>query len=205
MRIGVTLPTTAALTEPEAMTELASTAEEFGYDSLWVSDHVLVPHGSAFPPEHQLDALATLGWLAARTGRIAIGASVLILPYRDPVPTAKALSTIDWLSGGRLIVGVGVGWLAAEFEALGIPFAERGARTDEAMRTLRNLWETERSSFEGRWTRYRDMSSYPKASPSRQGTIPLLVGGNTRAAIGRAARLGDGWHPLNLAPTALAV
>ena len=209
MRIGVSLPKARPLTEPAAVAALAKAAEEMGFSTVWVSDHVLVPSGVAFPPRHQLDALALLGWLAARTERVAIGVSVLILPYRDPISTAKALSTIDWLSGGRLVAGVGVGWLEAEFDALGIPFAERGARTDEAMRVLRNLWETEESSFAGRWTRYSHMASVPKASPNRpagssgQGTIPLLVGGNSAAAIRRAARLGDGWHPLNLPLRAL--
>src|SRR5215218_1537785 len=182
MLIGVSLPKARPLTEPAAFAALATAAEEMGFSTVWVSDHVLVPSGVAFPPRHQLDALALLGWLAARTERIAIGVSVLILPYRDPISTAKALSTIDWLSGGRLVAGVGVGWLEAEFDALGIPFGERGARTDEAMRVLRNLWETEESSFAGQWTRYASMASVPKASPRRSAgepTIPLLVGGNS--------------------------
>lgn len=204
MHVGVTLPTTRPLTYPEAIAELAASAEDSGYASVWVSDHVLVPRGGDFPPQHQLDAIATLAYLAARTERIAIGPSVLVLPYRDPVPTAKALSTIDWLSGGRLVVGTGVGWLEAEFGALGIPFAERGARTDEAMRVLRNLWETETSSFEGRWNSYQRMASFPKSAPGREGTIPMLVGGNSQKAIERAARLGDGWHPLGLSPARLA-
>ena len=127
VRVGVTLPTTRSLTYPEAIAELAASAEDSGYASVWVSDHVLVPSGRDFPPQHQLDAKATLAYLAAHTKRSAIGSSVLVLPYRDPVPVDKALSTIDWLSGGRLVVGVGVGWLEAEFGALGIPFAERGA------------------------------------------------------------------------------
>lgn len=204
MRVGVTLPAAPSLTRPEAVADLATGAEELGYASVWVSDHVLVPRSRDFPPQHQLDALATLAYLAARTERIAIGTSVLVLPYRDPIPTAKALSTIDWLSGGRLVVGVGVGWLEAEFGALGVPFAERGARTDEAMRVLRNLWETETSSFEGRWNRYQGMASFPKSAPGREGTIPMLVGGNSQKAIERAARLGDGWHPLGRAPAKLA-
>lgn len=204
MRVGVTLPAASSLTRPEAIAELAASAEELGYASAWVSDHVLVPRSRHFPPQHQLDALATLAYLAARTERIAIGPSVLVLPYRDPIPTAKALSTIDWLSGGRLVVGVGVGWLEAEFGALGVPFAERGARTDEAMQVLRNLWETETSSFEGHWSRYQGMASFPKSAPGREGMVPMLVGGNSKRAIDRAARLGDGWHPLGLAPAKLA-
>jgi probable F420-dependent oxidoreductase len=133
-----------------------------------------------------------------------LGTSVLILPYRDPVFTAKFLSTVDYISGGRLVLGVGAGWLEPEFQALSVPFAERGPRTDEALRVIRNLWETETSSFEGHWKSYANMRMFPKAHPSRRGTIPIVVGGNGTASIRRAGELGDGWHPINLGPAELA-
>jgi probable F420-dependent oxidoreductase len=151
-----------------------------------------------------LEPLALLAWLAGRTGRITLGTSVLVLPYRDPVFLAKHLASIDVLSGGRLVVGVGVGWLEEEFAALSATFDDRGPVTDEYLAVLRNLWETETSSFDGRWKRYERMRLFPKAATGRASAIPLLVGGNTAAAIRRAATLGDGWHPINLAPAQLA-
>ncbi len=204
MRFGVAVPQAFAFLEPQAQQVLATRAEELGYDSLWVSDHIIVPEGSSYIPESMLEPLALLSWLAARTGSITLGTSVLVLPYRDPVFLAKHLATIDVLSGGRLVAGVGVGWLAEEFTALSAPYDERGAMTDEYLRVLRNLWETDTSTFGGRWKQYDGMRMSPKASPERSGTIPLLVGGNTGAAIRRAATLGDGWHPINLSPGQLS-
>jgi probable F420-dependent oxidoreductase len=159
-----------------------------------VSDHVLLPPGSHVPDDHQLDPLASLAWLAAATTRIGLGTSVLVLPYRAAAPTAKALATIDWLSDGRLIVGVGAGWLRAEFDALGVPFEDRGRLTDATIHALRSLW-----SGTG------ELTSLPAGAPRQRGTIPIVVGGSSRAALTRAARIGDGWHPLNLVGSALAV
>jgi alkanesulfonate monooxygenase SsuD/methylene tetrahydromethanopterin reductase-like flavin-dependent oxidoreductase (luciferase family) len=116
-----------------------------------------------------------------------------VLPYRGAAATAKSLATIDWLSVGRLIVGVGAGWLRAEFAALGVPFDERGLRTDEAIRALRDLWA-------GRG----ELTCLPAGAPERRGAIPILVGGSSGAALKRAARIGDGWHPLNLVGTSLS-
>ena len=185
--VGLALPTTPGLTSPPALAELARAAERLGYAHLWVSDHVLLPAGSHVPHDHQLDPFASLAWLAAHTREIRLGTSVLVLPYRGVAATAKTLSTIDWLSDGRLIVAVGAGWLRAEFEALGVPFERRGRLTDEAIAGLRELWAGE-----------GELTSLP-ARP-----IPIVVGGSSRAALRRAARLGDGWHPLNLVGDALA-
>jgi alkanesulfonate monooxygenase SsuD/methylene tetrahydromethanopterin reductase-like flavin-dependent oxidoreductase (luciferase family) len=147
--VGVALPTTRELTQPGAFAELARTAEGLGYAHLWVSDHVLLPRASHVPAGHQLDPLASLGWLAGYTERIGLGTSVLVLPHRGAAATAKALSTIDWLSAGRLIVGVGAGWLREELAALGVPFEERGRRTDETIRALRG--RPERNDPDPRW------------------------------------------------------
>ena len=205
MRFGVAIPQAFGFAAPEAQQLLATRIEELGFDSLWISDHILVPEGHDYIPETMLEPLALLSWLAARTGPgLTLGTSVLVLPYRDPVFLAKHLATVDVLSGGRLVVGVGVGWLEEEFEALGAPFAERGAMTDEYLRVLRDLWSTETSSFDGRWKRYERMRLFPKAAPERIGSIPLVVGGNSPVAIRRAAELGDGWHPINLSPGQLA-
>jgi probable F420-dependent oxidoreductase len=179
---------------------MARAVEDLGFDSLWVSDHIIVPEGSGYIPEFMDEPLATLAFIAAETRHVTIGTSVLIVPYRDPVFTAKFLSTVDYLSNGRLVVGVGAGWLEEEFTALGVPFEERGPRTDEYLRVYRNLWETETSSFEGKWKSYSNMRMFPKGGASRRGTIPIWVGGNGDPSVRRAAELGDGWHPINIGP-----
>ena len=191
--VGVAVPTTRELTRPAVLAKLARAAERFGYAHVWVSDHVLLPRTSHVPGGHQLDALVSLGWLAAHTERIGLGTSVLVLPHRGPAATAKALSTIDWLADGRLIVGVGAGWLREELGALGVPFEERGRRTDETIRILHDLWSDR-----------AELTSWPVGAGERSGPIPILVGGSSGAAMRRAARLGDGWHPLNLLPAQLA-
>jgi probable F420-dependent oxidoreductase len=191
--VGLALPTTPELTRPSALAELARTAEQLGYAHLWVSDHVLLPSRSHVPADHQLDPFASLAWLAAQTRQIRLGTSVLVLPYRGAAATAKTLATIDWLSDGRLIVGVGAGWLRAKFAALDVPFDERARRTDEAIRALRDLWA-------GRG----ELTCLPAGAPERRGAIPILVGGSSGAALKRAARIGDGWHPLNLVGTSLS-
>jgi probable F420-dependent oxidoreductase len=190
MRVGLALPIAPELNEPGAIGAFVRAAESLGFSSLWLSDHLLIPPGDFIPHRHQPDPLAMLGWLAATTDRVGIGTSVLVLPYRDPVVVAKAAGTADWLSGGRVTLGVGAGWLRAEFAALGIPFAERGARTDAALRRIRACW----AEKEG-------VSARPTSAPGH--AIPLIVGGNTPPAIRRAAALGDGWQPLNLTPAEL--
>jgi probable F420-dependent oxidoreductase len=191
--VGLAVPTTRELTQPAAFRRLARAAEDLGYAHLWVSDHVLLPRRSHVPGDHQLDPLVSLGWLAAATERIGIGSSVLVLPHRGAAATAKALATIDWLSGGRLVVGVGAGWLREELEALGVPFEHRGRVTDDTIRTLRKLWADR-----------GELTSWPAGAAERTGAIPILVGGSAPAARRRAAQLGDGWHPLNPLPAELA-
>jgi probable F420-dependent oxidoreductase len=203
MRYGVAIPHANRFARPGAIRAMARVVEDLGFDSIWVSDHIIVPEGSGYIPEFMDEPLAVLSYLAAETNHVTIGTSVLIVPYRDPVFAAKFLSTVDYLSEGRLVVGIGAGWLEEEFAALGVPFAERGPRTDEYLRVYRNLWETETSSFEGSWKRYDKMRMFPKQAEERRGTIPIWVGGNGAPSIRRAAELGDGWHPINLAPSQL--
>jgi len=200
VRYGVAIPHANAFATPDALRSMARAVEDLGFDSLWVSDHIIVPEGSGYIPEFMDEPLATLAFIAAETRHVTIGTSVLIVPYRDPVFTAKFLSTVDYLSNGRLVVGVGAGWLEEEFTALGVPFEERGPRTDEYLRVYRNLWETETSSFEGKWKSYSNMRMFPKGGASRRGTIPIWVGGNGDPSVRRAAELGDGWHPINIGP-----
>jgi probable F420-dependent oxidoreductase len=191
--VGLAVPTTRELTRPEVFAELATVAEGVGYAHLWVSDHVLLPRVSHVPGGHQLDPLTSLAWLAARTERIGLGTSVLVLPHRGAAATAKALSTVDWLSGGRVIVGVGAGWLREELAALGVPFEARGRVTDETIRTLRELWSDR-----------AELTSWPTGAAGRGEPIPIWVGGSSPAAMRRAARLGDGWHPISVLPARLA-
>jgi probable F420-dependent oxidoreductase len=200
MRYGVAIPHANRFAKPAAIRAMARVVEDLGFDSIWVSDHIIVPEGSGYIPEFMDEPLAVLSFLAAETKHVTIGTSVLIVPYRDPVFAAKFLSSVDYLSEGRLVVGIGAGWLQEEFSALGVPFEERGPRTDEYLRVYRNLWETETSSFEGQWKRYGKMRMFPKQAEGRRGTIPIWVGGNGAPSIRRAAELGDGWHPINLSP-----
>lgn len=200
MRYGVAIPQSNEFATADSLRAMAHAIEDLGFDSIWVSDHIIVPSGSSYIPEFMDEPFAVLAFLAAETSHIELGTSVIILPYRDPVFTAKFLGTVDYISNGRLTAGVGAGWLAEEFSALGVPFEERGPRTDEAIRVLRNLWEEETSTFSGRWKKYTNMRMFPKGAASRRGAIPILVGGNGRASIRRAGELGDGWHPINLAP-----
>jgi probable F420-dependent oxidoreductase len=200
MRYGVAIPQANQFASAEALRAMARAVEDLGFDSIWVSDHIIVQEGSSYIPEFMTEPLAVLAYLAGETRHVTIGTSVLIVPYRDPVFTAKFLSSVDYLSGGRLVMGAGAGWMVPEFDALGVPFAERGKRTDEYLRVIRNLWETDTSSFAGEYKRYERMRMFPKAAASRRGTIPIWVGGNGAASIRRAAELGDGWHPINLGP-----
>ena len=205
MRFGVCVPQSGRFLAADAQLRMARELEAMGYDSIWTSDHVIVPVGEGYIPELMHEPLALLAWLAAQTERVSIGVSVLVLPYRDPVFTAKFLSSLDVLAGGRLVLGVGAGWLRQEFDALSADYERRGAQTDEYLRVLRNLWETETSSFHGEWKHYDDMRMFPKAAREREGrTIPIIVGGNAPASVRRAAELGDGWHPIRMTPDELA-
>lgn len=204
MRFGVCVPQSGRFLDPEVQGRLASEIEALGYDSLWVSDHIIVPVGEGYIPEVMHEPLALLAWLAAQTERVTLGISVLVVPYRDPVFTAKFLASVDVLARGRLVLGVGVGWLKAEFDALSASHADRGPVTDEYLRVIRNLWETETSSFHGTWKHYENMRMFPKGDRNRTTPIPITVGGNAAPSIRRAAELGDGWHPINLTPDQLA-
>src|SRR6476660_2464327 len=148
MKLGICLPHYGRPIEVGRMLEVARRAEERGLDSVWVTDHVIVPEQSnVIYREDMLDPLAVLPWLAGVTSRVALGTSVVILPYRSPIPVAKLLASVDVLSGGRLIVGAAIGWLEGEFETLGVPFKERASRTDEALELFRTLWTEEQPTL----------------------------------------------------------
>jgi probable F420-dependent oxidoreductase len=193
LQIGLLL---GGIRTASALGELAARAEANGFDSLWVGDHI------AFPAPI-LDPLATLACFAAHTSRVALGTCVYLLPLRHPTTVAKSVASLDVLSGGRVIFGVGVGGeFPAEFEASGIPVNERGARANEGIRVLRALWRGEATGFEGRFFRFGPVRINPP--PARSGGPPIWVGGRSEAALRRAARLGDGWVGYLLSPEQFA-
>jgi probable F420-dependent oxidoreductase len=201
MRIGTSLLNNWGIEDPDAVVALGVRAEELGFDSVWTHDHV-------FNVGHVLDRiggrpyyepLTVLSFVAARTRRVKLGTSVLVLPYHNPIRLAKTVATLDVMSGGRVILGVGVGAIEAEMEAMGTAFKTRGPYTDEAIAVMRTLWRDEDPRFDGRFSRFAGMKFAPK--PGRE--IPIVIGGVSRAAIRRAARTGDGWQPIGLAPDAL--
>jgi probable F420-dependent oxidoreductase len=212
VRFGVNLPGGATASDPDAVRSVAQQAEALGFDAAWFSDHIVIPrevraaypyavdHVSTFSPDRPVhDVLSTLTFLAACTERIRLGPNVLIVPYRPPVQTAKQLAALDVLSKGRLILGVGVGWMEEEFEALNNPpFAERGAVTDEYIRAFKTLWTEDRPAFNGEYCRFREVGFLPK--PVQKPHPPIWVGGHTGPALRRAATLGDAWLPLGTFP-----
>lgn len=177
---------------PEHYRRIAETAEAAGFDSLWAGDHIAFHHPL-------LDVTVALATFAAVTERVFLGAGVLLLPLRAPALVAREFASLDYLSGGRVILGVGVGGeRAQDFEAVGVPVRERGARTDEAMLALRELFSGRPASFDGRFFAFDAISIEP--APAQPGGPPLWVGGRSDAAIRRAARLGDGWIPIWVSP-----
>ena len=196
MHFGVVLQHFREHASPEAIAEVARAAEDLGYDSVWVMDRIVVPD---VPETHQFtplvyDPFLTLTYVAAKTERIRLGTSVLIVPYRSPLVQAKLISTLDTLCHGRLIVGVGVGWLPQEFEALGIPFDRRGALANEYVEAMRLLWTSDGpASFHGPTVHFDNVLCEPKSVQLPH--PPLWIGGGSEAALHRAAKFGAAWHP----------
>src|SRR5918994_1774958 len=205
MDIGCHLPTQGPLATGEALTTFAREADRRGIASLWVSDHVIFPRtatgrypGGRFPhppDKPYLEPVVTLAAAAVCTARSRLGASVFILGHRHPVVMAKMLTSIDALSNGRLICGVGVGWWKEELEILGAPFHRRGRHADEALRVFMALWSEDNPSFEGEFFRFRDLGFAPK--PVQKPRPPIWVGGDSPGAFRRVVTLGDGWHATN--------
>lgn len=200
MKIAFSLSNNQGIEDVQTILRLAVRAEELGFDSVWASEHVFnvsyVYDRIGAKPYYE--PLAILGHIAAMTRTIALGTSVLVLPYHNPIRLAKTAATLDVLSGGRLILGVGVGVIEQELNAMGSPFAERGAITDEAIAIMKELWTQDDPSFQGKFHSFSGMKFSPK--PIQKPHIPLLIGGVSRAAIRRAARVGNGWHPTALPP-----
>jgi len=204
MRFGVTLTNNWGVDDVAGLVALGPRLESLGYDSVWVNHHVLnigyVHDRLGDKPYH--DALTVLTWVAARTERIRLGTSVLVMPYLQPMALAKTLASLDQLSGGRVIAGLGVGSLQAEHELLDqVPFAERGAYGDEFLQVMRTLWQDAEPHHTGKYFRLEGALFSPK--PLQQ-PLPVFIGGNGRPALRRVARYGQGWHPLGMTPDRLA-
>ncbi len=215
MRFGFALPGRGPLARPDVVLKLAEKADALRYSSVFVTDHVVIPvtYDSKYPyapsgkpagdwSQGYLEPLALMSFLAGATSRVRLGTSVLVIPYRNPVVTAKMLATLDVMSGGRVILGAGVGWLREEFEALhSPPFGERGRVTDEYLRLMKECWTREPVEWSGTHYRMARVSVLPK--PLQKGGIPIWTGGHTDAALRRAGELADGWHPIGHRPPAI--
>ncbi len=201
MQFGVALPNFGKFADKQFMVELSRAAEALGYDSLWASDHVVIPHSHEGFGDTFYDPLITLSYIAAHTSKITLGTSVMILPYRNPIVLAKCLATLDVLSGGRLILGVGAGWLRDEFDALGVAYEQRGPMTDEYIEIIKKLWSEDAPVHKGDYYQFREIGFFPKPLQDRGPRI--WVGGGSNAAIRRAAQYGDGWHPVGTDPESL--
>jgi probable F420-dependent oxidoreductase len=209
------MPTAAPFATPELLAVLASEAEARGVHRIWVGEHVVLfdEYGSHYPYAEDgrmpappgtglLEPLSTLSFLAAHTTTVRLGTAIMLLPQRNPVYTAKEVATLDWLSGGRVDLGVGVGWLKEEFEAVNVPWPRRGARTDQYLQVLRTLWCDDPSSFEGDLYQLPPCSMFPK--PIQDPHPPIHIGGESDAALRRVAQAAQGWHTFNRLPEDLA-
>ncbi len=215
MKFDLWLPTASPMTTPELLDAVAEGAEARGIGTIWVGEHVVLfeqyesryPYAEdgripAPPGSGLLEPLVTLTYLASRTSSVRLGTAMLLLPQRNPVYVAKEVSTLDWLSGGRVDLGIGVGWLKEEFDALNVPWERRGRRTDEYLEVLRTLWVDNPSEYHGDTYDLPACEMYPK--PVQQPHPPIHIGGETPAALRRTARLGQGWHTFNRSPGELA-
>lgn len=199
MTAGVHLPQAGPAASGEAMTRAARLAEELGYADVWVSDHLVVPSGAKYPPSaYVYEPLTALAWVAAATKRVGLGTTVLVLPMRNPIHVAKSIATIDLMSGGRFILGTAAGWLKAEFDAIGVPFDERGLRTDEAIEIIRHVWTNDHMTIDFPIHGIHMESIRAQPQPKRQ--IPIWIGGHADIALRRAITVGDGWHGAFLSP-----
>ncbi|HYY73871.1 MAG TPA: LLM class F420-dependent oxidoreductase [Solirubrobacterales bacterium] len=206
MKFGIAYANAGPFGFPEPLAHLARTAEEVGIESIWTVEHVVIPVGyqSKYPydpsgkipgPENVPipDPILPLAFAAAVTKTLRLATGILILPQRHPIYVAKEVATLDVLSGGRVILGIGIGWLSEEFDAVGVPFAERAARTRESVQAIRSLWKDTPEAFEGKFFRWGPLESNPK--PVQKPGVPIVVGGHGERAARRAARYGDGFFP----------
>jgi len=200
MKFGLCLPNFGGKIGTAGLLELSMTAEELGLDSVWATDHVIMPRVLKSPYDELLEPFITLSFIAARTSRLKLGTSIIVLPQRNPFLVAKQAATLDQFSRGRVMLGVGAGWVEEEFGYLGANFKQRGRVFDESIEVVRTVWREDTINYEGRFFRAKDAVSFPKPV---QKAIPIWIGGTSDAAIKRAARIGDGWHPVGVDPDRL--
>ena len=216
MKIGVQIPLAVHAGTHEAFRDYLQEIEELGFASIWLGDHIVIPKTIAnmssypygwrftsdldhfFPSKAFLEPISTCGFIAGATKRVEIGVGVFVVPMRNPVELAKELACLDVMSGGRLIAGVGAGWMEEEFVALGQPYKGRGARLDEAVELMRALWSGEATTFAGAHFQVRDI--YCQPVPTRPEGPPIWIGGHTDLALERCARYSTGWHAIELSP-----
>ena len=206
MKFGLRYCNTGRYVDPKEAVALAQAGEEAGFESMWTVEHTVIPAGYApeypYAPSGRMsggrddfplpDPLIWMAFIAQATKRIKLATGILILPQHNPVITAKQVATLDHLSGGRILLGIGVGWMREEFAALGVPFEHRGERTDEYIAALRELWSADRPSFKGKYVRFENAYCRPQPANKR---VPIIVGGHSQAAVRRAGRFGDGYFP----------
>ena len=215
MQFDLWMPTASPMTTPALLDVVAEGAQARGVGTIWVGEHVVLfeqyesqyPYAvdgriPAPPGSGLLEPIVTLTYLAARTSTVRLGTAMLLLPQRNPVYVAKDVSTLDWLSDGRVDLGVGVGWLKEEFDALNVPWEHRGRRTDEYLQVLRTLWVDDTSEFHGETYDLDPCEMFPK--PVQTPHPPIHIGGETKAALRRVARHAQGWHTFNRSPEQLA-
>ena len=201
MDYGLCLPNFPAGASPEGIEAAAAVAERLGWSTVWTTDHLMVPGDAADEYGHIFEAILTLAWVGARHPRLRLGSSVIVVPQRNAVVLAKELATLDALSGGRVLAGVGVGWNREEFANLGVVerFHVRGAYLDETIRLWRHLWSGSTDPFRGRFHSFEDFRFSPL--PVQDGGLPILVGGRSEPALRRAGELGDGYHSSASSPS----
>lgn len=205
MKVGLAFANVGPFAEIGGLVEMAVAAEQAGVESVWTVEHVIWPsnYDSEYPysPTGKMpgdktnpipDPLVWLSFVAANTTKMQLGTGIVILPERNPLVFAKEVATLDRLSGGRMQLGIGVGWLEEEFDALGVPWAKRGARTDEYVHAMQALWSSDDATFDGEFVSFSNVSSNPKPT---NGSVPFVIGGHSNAAAKRAGRLGDGFFP----------
>ena len=194
LKFGLTSINLGATSYPEALVRIAQAAETAGFDSLWAGEHHILAESSSriSATTHLLNPVVTLTFVAAHTRTIRLGTGILLLPQHQPLILAKELASLDVLSGGRLIVGIGVGWAEAEYEALGVPYRERGARADEYLAAMRAIWSEEKPVYYGRYVSFQGVQAYPH--PAQQPTPPIIVGGRAPAVLRRTVEQANGWY-----------
>jgi len=193
---GVCIPNFGGSSSQESIVKVARSAEELGYDSVWVTDHVMLPRHQSYPYGRTYEAIVTLSYVAALTTKIRLGTSILVLPMRNPVITAKQLASLDDLSGGRVIAGLAVGWSEDEFNNLGARFEGRGRVFSESIKLIKALWSDKHPTFLGEYHKIANVVFDPV--PRQPKGPPIWIGGNSATAARRAAALSDGWHPTGI-------